>query len=91
MPSHPCCTWIIRARRVNGYPTSTAGAKILRRVDFLREMNIMVHEEFPGCADDGRRIHRLAGVSRPVYLGGLGFSIKWNMGWMNDTLGLFPS
>ena len=49
-------------------------------------MNVMVHEEFPGALTMAEESTAWPMVSRPTYLGGLGFSMKWNMGWMNDTL-----
>ena len=67
-------------------PNKYGGRENLEAVDFLREMNIMVHDEFPGALTMAEESTAWPGVSRPVYLGGLGFSIKWNMGWMNDTL-----
>ncbi len=70
-------------------PNKYGGRENLDAVDFLREMNIMVHEEFPGALTFAEESTAWPGVSRPVYLGGLGFSIKWNMGWMNDTLSYF--
>jgi 1,4-alpha-glucan branching enzyme len=70
-------------------PNKYGGRENLEAVDFLREMNIMVHEEFAGALTFAEESTAWPGVSRPVYMGGLGFSIKWNMGWMNDTLGYF--
>ncbi len=70
-------------------PNKYGGRENLDAVEFLREMNIMVHEEFPGALTMAEESTAWPGVSRPVYMGGLGFSIKWNMGWMNDTLGYF--
>ncbi|MGC2165713.1 MAG: 1,4-alpha-glucan branching protein GlgB [Gallionella sp.] len=70
-------------------PNKYGGRENLDAVEFLRQMNIMVHEEFPGALTMAEESTAWPGVSRPVYLGGLGFSIKWNMGWMNDTLGYF--
>jgi 1,4-alpha-glucan branching enzyme len=70
-------------------PNKYGGRENLEAVDFLRAMNIMVHEEFPGALTMAEESTAWPGVSRPVYLGGLGFSIKWNMGWMNDTLRYF--
>lgn len=70
-------------------PNKYGGRENLDAVDFLREMNIMVHEEFPGALTMAEESTAWPGVSRPVYMGGLGFSIKWNMGWMNDTLSYF--
>jgi 1,4-alpha-glucan branching enzyme len=70
-------------------PNKYGGRENLEAVDFLREMNIMVHDEFPGALTMAEESTAWPGVSRPVYLGGLGFSMKWNMGWMNDTLAYF--
>jgi 1,4-alpha-glucan branching enzyme len=70
-------------------PNKYGGRENLEAVDFLRAMNIMVHEDFPGALTMAEESTSWPGVSRPTYLGGLGFSLKWNMGWMNDTLGYF--
>jgi 1,4-alpha-glucan branching enzyme len=67
-------------------PNKYGGRENLEAVDFLRELNIIVHEEFPGALTLAEESTAWPGVSRPTYLGGLGFSMKWNMGWMNDTL-----
>ncbi len=72
-------------------PNKYGGRENLEAVDFLREMNIMVHDEFPGALTMAEESTAWPGVSRPVYLGGLGFSMKWNMGWMNDTLSYFQN
>ncbi|MCX7192676.1 MAG: 1,4-alpha-glucan branching protein GlgB, partial [Proteobacteria bacterium] len=72
-------------------PNKYGGRENLEAVEFLREMNIMVHEEFPGALTMAEESTAWPGVSRPVYLGGLGFSMKWNMGWMNDTLSYFEN
>ena len=70
-------------------PNKYGGRENLEAVEFLRQMNIMVHDEFPGALTMAEESTSWPGVSRPVYLGGLGFSMKWNMGWMNDTLSYF--
>ena len=67
-------------------PNKFGGRENLEAIDFLRELNIMVHEVFPGALTLAEESTSWPAVSRPVYLGGLGFSMKWNMGWMNDTL-----
>ncbi|MEO1767855.1 1,4-alpha-glucan branching protein GlgB [Thiobacter aerophilum] len=70
-------------------PNRFGGRENLEAIDFLREMNTMVHGEFPGALTFAEESTAWPMVSRPVYLGGLGFSMKWNMGWMNDTLSYF--
>jgi 1,4-alpha-glucan branching enzyme len=67
-------------------PNKYGGRENLEAIDFLRELNIMVHDAFPGALTMAEESTSWPAVSRPVYLGGLGFSMKWNMGWMNDTL-----
>ncbi len=53
---------------------------------FLREFNEVVHAEAPGAITIAEESTSWAMVSRPTYIGGLGFTLKWNMGWMHDTL-----
>jgi 1,4-alpha-glucan branching enzyme len=74
--------------RKNGewLPNKYGGRENLEAIDFLRELNIMVHREFPGALTLAEESTAWPGVSRPTYVGGLGFSMKWNMGWMHDTL-----
>ncbi len=75
------------SRKANEWlPNKFGGRENLEAIEFLREMNAMVHERFPGALTIAEESTAWPMVSRPVYLGGLGFSMKWNMGWMNDTL-----
>ena len=67
-------------------PNRYGGRENIEAIDFLRAMNAMVHREFPGALTIAEESTAWPMVSRPVHLGGLGFSMKWNMGWMNDTL-----
>jgi 1,4-alpha-glucan branching enzyme len=67
-------------------PNRHGGRENLEAIEFLRELNVMVHEEFAGALTLAEESTAWPMVSRPTYLGGLGFSMKWNMGWMNDTL-----
>ena len=67
-------------------PNQYGGRENLAAIDFLRELNVMVHGDFPGALTLAEESTAWPGVSRPTYVGGLGFSMKWNMGWMHDTL-----
>jgi 1,4-alpha-glucan branching enzyme len=70
-------------------PNQYGGRENLDALGFIRETNMMVHEQFPGALTIAEESTSWPMVSRPVYLGGLGFSMKWNMGWMNDNLSYF--
>lgn len=67
-------------------PNPYGGNENLEAVDFLKRFNELVHGQFPGVLTIAEESTSWPAVSRPTYLGGLGFSMKWNMGWMNDTL-----
>jgi 1,4-alpha-glucan branching enzyme len=67
-------------------PNEFGGRENLGAVSFLKKFNEIVHGEFPGFLTFAEESTAWPMVSRPVYLGGLGFGLKWNMGWMNDTL-----
>lgn len=67
-------------------PNRMGGRENLESIEFLRELNVMVHGDFPGALTIAEESTAWPMVSRPTYVGGLGFSMKWNMGWMNDTL-----
>jgi len=67
-------------------PNEFGGRENLHAISFLKEFNEQVHLQFPGVLTVAEESTAWPGVSRPTYLGGLGFSLKWNMGWMNDTL-----
>jgi 1,4-alpha-glucan branching enzyme len=68
-------------------PNQYGGRENLEAIDFLRRMNEVVHTECPGVLTVAEESTAWPMVTRPPYMGGLGFSLKWNMGWMNDTLG----
>ena len=70
-------------------PNRFGGRENLEAIEFLKTMNEQVHGAFPGTLTIAEESTAWGGVSRPTYCGGLGFSIKWNMGWMNDTLRYF--
>jgi 1,4-alpha-glucan branching enzyme len=67
-------------------PNQYGGRENLEAIDFLREMNVVLNERYPGILTIAEESTSWPMVSRPTYVGGLGFSMKWNMGWMNDTL-----
>ena len=67
-------------------PNIYGGNENLEALDFLRRLNTAIYANFPDVQSMAEESTSWPMVSRPVYLGGLGFGLKWNMGWMNDTL-----
>ena len=67
-------------------PNSHGGNQNLEAVRFLQDLNSAVYAQFPDVHMIAEESTAWPGVSRPVHHGGLGFGMKWNMGWMNDTL-----
>jgi len=70
-------------------PNEHGGNEDLDAVSFLKELNEVIHRREPGIVSAAEESTAWPGVSRPTYLGGLGFGFKWNMGWMHDTLDYF--
>ena len=67
-------------------PNRFGGRENLEAIDFIRELNTLTHADQPGSITIAEESTAWPSVSRPAYLGGLGFTYKWNMGWMNDIL-----
>jgi 1,4-alpha-glucan branching enzyme len=67
-------------------PNKYGGRENLEAMTFLQRMNEVVHTECPGVLTIAEESTAWEKVTRPPYMGGLGFSLKWNMGWMHDTL-----
>jgi 1,4-alpha-glucan branching enzyme len=67
-------------------PNEYGGHENLAAIRFLQQTNEIIHEQYPGAVTIAEESTSWPMVSRPTYLGGLGFTFKWNMGWMHDTL-----
>ena len=89
MPSRRCSTSTTRAKPGEWVPNEFGGRENLEAVAFLKELNEVLHDEVPGVISVAEESTAWPSVSRPTYLGGLGFGFKWNMGWMHDTLDYF--
>ena len=70
-------------------PNQYGGRENLEAIEFIRKFNHITHTQFPGVMTIAEESTAWPLVTRPPYLGGLGFSFKWNMGWMHDTLNYF--
>jgi 1,4-alpha-glucan branching enzyme len=67
-------------------PNRFGGRENLEAIDFLRELNALTHDREPGTMIIAEESTAFPAVSRPTWVGGLGFTYKWNMGWMHDIL-----
>jgi 1,4-alpha-glucan branching enzyme len=75
------------SREANDWiPNIYGGNENLEAIDFLRHMNAVTHEQHPGTVILAEESTSWPQVTRPTWTGGLGFSMKWNMGWMHDIL-----
>ena len=70
-------------------PNLYGGKENLQAIEFIKHMNSIVHARCPGILTIAEESTAFTGVTHPVDHGGLGFDLKWNMGWMNDTLRYF--
>ncbi|MGH2809813.1 MAG: 1,4-alpha-glucan branching protein GlgB, partial [Actinomycetota bacterium] len=70
-------------------PNKYGGRENLEALDFLRRLNSEIYSEYPDVQTYAEESTAWPGVSRPTYTGGLGFGLKWDMGWMHDTLKYF--
>lgn len=70
-------------------PNREGGNHNLEAIDFIRQFNQAVHEEYPGAITIAEESTAFPMISQPPDAGGLGFDFKWNMGWMHDVLGYF--
>ncbi len=70
-------------------PNKYGGRENLEAIEFLQHFNHLAHTEYPGAITIAEESTAWPQVTRPPYMGGLGFDFKWNMGWMHDTLSYF--
>lgn len=70
-------------------PNQYGGREDLESIEFLKHLNAIVHQRCPGTLMIAEESSAFPAVTQPVDQGGLGFDLKWNMGWMNDTLSYF--
>lgn len=70
-------------------PNKYGGKENIEAIEFFKHLNSIVHQHFPGVLTIAEESTSFTGVSHPLEYGGLGFDMKWNMGWMNDTLRYF--
>ncbi|MBI5403405.1 MAG: 1,4-alpha-glucan branching protein GlgB [Ignavibacteriae bacterium] len=70
-------------------PNIYGGRENLEAIDFIKKLNEVTHSYHKGIVTIAEESTAFPMVSRPTYIGGLGFDMKWNMGWMNDTLKYF--
>ena len=70
-------------------PNKFGGKENLEAISFLQDLNVEVYKSFPDVQTIAEESTAFSGVSKPVFLGGLGFGMKWMMGWMHDTLNYF--
>lgn len=68
------------------YPNEYGGRENLQAVQLLQETNATLYRRYPGVITAAEESTSWGGVTKPTYMGGLGFGLKWNMGWMHDTL-----
>lgn len=78
------------SRKEGGWePNRYGGRENLEAIDFIRELNETIYREYPDVQTIAEESTSYYGVSKPVFMGGLGFGMKWMMGWMHDTLNYF--
>lgn len=70
-------------------PNKFGGRENLEAIDLIKRLNELIFNYYPGVLSIAEESTSWPGVSKPTYLGGLGFNLKWNMGWMNDFLTYF--
>ncbi len=86
MPWPPCFTWIIPGNTDEWIPNEHGGRENLEAIAFIREFNEAIQAAHPDTLTIAEESTAWPGVSKPTYAGGLGFNMKWMMGWMHDTL-----
>jgi len=67
-------------------PNAFGGRENLEAIEFLRQLNVGIYEDHPDVQVIAEESTAFPGITRPVHLGGIGFGMKWDMGWMHDTL-----